>query len=47
MESYLERNSSSLAERAQANDLLLPWRLYVGLFYLGVGLIMYLMGSRG
>ncbi len=41
MESYLEPNSSSLSKPAKANDLLVPWRLYVGLFYLGVGLIMY------
>lgn len=47
MESYLEPNSSSLPKRAKANDLLVHWRLYVGLFYLGVGLIMYFAAYQG
>ncbi len=46
MGSYLQADSSSLPKRAKANDLLLPWRLYVGLFYLGVGLIMYFVSYK-
>ncbi len=45
MVNYLEPNSSSLTKPARTNDLLVPWRVYVGLFYLGAGLVLYLTSN--